>query len=254
MTDQKVEKAAPAETERGLQDVESKRVMEAIGGKWIVESAELSGMRKGEVEKIKAQLSRQFDRARMAYDRIAKEVPRQCVFFGTTNSTEFLRDETGNRRFWPVDVSRFDVAALRRDRDQLWAEAAACEATGESIRLDPRLWHVAGEEQAARLALDPYVDALQSSELPTEGNYKIAIESLWTILDVRAGGRSQEMSMRLANAMRALDWHQNKPRLISIGGKKVGGWMRGDPPFVLVRVSRDEARLIFERVLDPDRP
>ena len=83
-------------------NVEAKRVIEALRGRWIVEAAELSGMRKADVEHLKATLSRRVDRARMAYGRLPIEVPRQCIFVGTTNKSEYLRDTTGNRRYWPV--------------------------------------------------------------------------------------------------------------------------------------------------------
>ena len=111
-------------------NVEGKRVIEALRGKWIIEAAELSGMRKADVEHVKALLSRTVDRGRLSYDRIVSNVPRQAIFVATTNSEKYLRDTSGNRRFWPVRVDRFDVKALRRDRDQLWAEAAAREASG----------------------------------------------------------------------------------------------------------------------------
>src|SRR5262249_7296663 len=132
-------------------NADGKRVIEALRGRWIVEAAELNGMRKGEVEHLKAFLSRAEDRARMSYDRLCTEVKRQCVIIGTTNSSEYLRDSPGNRRFWPVKIEQFDCEALRRDRDQLWAEAAKREATpGQTIRLERSLWGAAVEEQAAR--------------------------------------------------------------------------------------------------------
>jgi predicted P-loop ATPase len=141
-------------------------------------------MRRGEVEHIKAMLSRTRDRARMSYDRIITDAPRQCVFFGTTNNTEYLRDTTGNRRFWPVRVRRFDLEALRRDRDLLWAEAAAREAKGESIRLDQSLWPLAEKEQAERLTNDPYYDFLQHALAGLDG--KISSVDVWRLLDVKA--------------------------------------------------------------------
>jgi hypothetical protein len=119
---------------------DDKKVIETLKGRWIVEAAELQGLRKGDVEHLKAFLSRRIDRGRPAYGRLPIEAPRQCVIIGTTNSERYLRDSTGNRRFWPVRVARFDLDALRRDHDQIWAEAAAIEAKGESIRLDPRLY------------------------------------------------------------------------------------------------------------------
>ena len=121
-------------------NLEGKRVIESLRGRWIVEAAELSGMRRADIEHLKAFLSRQVDRARLAYGHIVSEVARQSLIVGTTNSTEYLRDQTGNRRFWPVRCKQFDIAALRRDRDQLWAEAAAREASGASIRMEQNLW------------------------------------------------------------------------------------------------------------------
>ena len=110
-------------------NVEGKRVIEVLRGRWIVEAAELSGMKKADVEHLKAMLSRQIDRGRMAYGRLPIEAARQCIVIGTTNKSEYLRDTTGNRRFWPVLVKRFDLDALRRDRDQLWANFASSSSS-----------------------------------------------------------------------------------------------------------------------------
>jgi predicted P-loop ATPase len=100
-------------------NAEGKKVIESLLGHWIIEAAELTGMRRGEIEGLKAFLSRQIDRARMSYGRVVTEAPRQCVIFGTTNSRQYLRDNTGNRRFWPIAVKPFDIKALTRARDQL---------------------------------------------------------------------------------------------------------------------------------------
>jgi predicted P-loop ATPase len=142
-------------------NLEGKRVIEQLRGRWIIEAAELSGMKNADIEHLKAMLSRRIDRARMAWGRLPIEAPRQCVIIGTTNKSEYLRDTTGNRRFWPVLIQAFDLKALRRDRDQLWAEAAAREANGESIRLARELWPTAAKEQQQRLADDPYVVVLE---------------------------------------------------------------------------------------------
>jgi len=109
-------------------NADSKVVIERLSGKWIAEASELKGMRRGDVEHLKAMLSRQVDRARLAYDRTPTEYPRQSIFIGTTNSATYLRDMTGDRRYWPVAVERFDLEALKANRDQLWAEAAHREA------------------------------------------------------------------------------------------------------------------------------
>ena len=110
---------------------DTRRFLESTVGKWIVEAGELKGMGKSDIAALKACLSRQRDEARLAYGHKNTRVPRQFVIIGTTNETDgYLRDATGNRRFWPVRVQRFDLERLRADRDQLWAEAAAIEAQG----------------------------------------------------------------------------------------------------------------------------
>ena len=116
-------------------NADGQKIIEAIAGRWIVEAAELKGLRKSDVEHLKVFLSRQVDRARMPYGRLPREFPRQCVVVGTTNSSKYLRDGTGNRRFWPIQIDAFDIDRLLADRDQLWAEAAHAEAAGESVRL-----------------------------------------------------------------------------------------------------------------------
>lgn len=192
-------------------NAESKKVIESLSGRWIVEAAELKGMRKGEVEHLKAFLSRQVDRARMSYDRVPSEIPRQCVFIGTTNSERYLRDVSGNRRFWPVRISGFDLAKLREDRDQLWGEAAQLEYNGVSIRLDPTLYAAADAVQTERLIHDPFTDAI--AERLGEMNGKILNRDVWELLEKRTGQRTQEDNNRLGEAMRANGWHRTHRRI-----------------------------------------
>jgi Virulence-associated protein E/RepB DNA-primase from phage plasmid len=113
--------------------LDTKGQMEAMEGVWIYELSEISGLNKSEVEKTKAFASRQFDRARMSYGRFSEARGRQTVFVGTTNEHKYLKDRTGNRRFLPLKTGTIDLDALRRDRDQLWAEAAVREAQAEEI-------------------------------------------------------------------------------------------------------------------------
>ncbi len=191
-------------------NADTKVVIERLHGRWIVEAAELKGMRKGEVEHLKAFLSRQIDRARMAYARVPKEVPRQCVIAGTTNSEQFLRDTTDNRRFWPVEVGQFDAEALRADRDQLWAEAAKREAAGESIRLDPSLYPIAAEAQERHRVEDPFEGSL--ADVLGEMQGKVRAADIWAIIGVPSGQRNQEHNARLGEAMRRLGWERKKRR------------------------------------------
>lgn len=189
---------------------DTKVVIERLAGRWIVEAAELKGMRDRRTEHLKAFLSRQVDRARMAYGRITREVPRQCVIIGTTNDERFLTDLTGNRRFWPVGVERLDVAALRRDRDQLWAEAAQREAGGESIRLDPALYGAATEAQQRHEHVNPFLEVLEPVLREIEG--KLLSADAWAVLGVPVERRSQEQNDRLGAAMQHLGWERTKAR------------------------------------------
>jgi predicted P-loop ATPase len=207
-------------------NADTKIVIERLAGHWIVEAAELKGMRRGDVEHLKSFLSRQTDRARLAYGRLPTIVPRQCVIVGTTNSDAYLRDSTGNRRFWPVRVGRFDIAALARDRDQLWAEAAHREAANESIRLDPSLWPAAGDQQEERRVEDPFVEMLAARLQGMVGKLRAA--EVWEIVGVLPGQRTQDHNARLGEAMRALGWRRTKLRF------------GGGPEWCYVRGTKDE--------------
>lgn len=204
-------------------DGEAKRFIEAVKGKWIVEAGELKGMRKAEADALKSALSRQVDRARMAYGREPVELPRQCVIFGTTNSERYLKDTTGNRRFWPIRCGTLDVAGLASVRDQLWAEAARLEADGASIRLDPALYPHAAEAQDARRQEDPFMEALEPALSGLVG--KLRAQDAWTIVGkADVGTRTQDDMTRLGEAMRMLGWERRQRRF---GGNPEWCYLKG---------------------------
>lgn len=136
----------------------SKEVIESLSGAWVIEFSELSAMAHRDVERVKQFITTQTDRARTAFERTAKSVPRGFVFGASTNATAYLRDETGNRRFWTVPVRQLEEGALIRDRDQLWAEAAYLEARGEPINIPPELWPEVAEANEAFAVEDPIAD------------------------------------------------------------------------------------------------
>ena len=123
-----------------LTTFEGKEAAELIQGTWINEVGELSAFTKQETQVIKQFLSKQHDIYRAAYGRRTDRYPRRCVFFGTSNDSEFLKDSTGNRRFWPVDVGHHRVkksvwADLPGEVDQVWAEAYMYWMLGEPLYL-----------------------------------------------------------------------------------------------------------------------
>ena len=106
-----------------MADLDSKDSKLQLAGLWIIEVSELAAISKGEFPKHKSFISRRVDRFRAPYERRPREHPRQCVFAGSTNDREYLKDPTGARRFWPVVVSRpISIEKLESIRDQLWAE------------------------------------------------------------------------------------------------------------------------------------
>ena len=132
-----------------------KEQQELLRGVWVYEIADLSNIRKAEVEHVKAFASRTHDRARPAYGRAVVNLPRRCVVWATTNNSEYLKSQTGNRQFWPFAVGMIDIEALKRDRDQLLAEAVALDNIDASIVLPKELWSAAAVEQEQRREARP---------------------------------------------------------------------------------------------------
>jgi predicted P-loop ATPase len=140
-----------------IADLGTKDAAMQLAGAWIVELAELDSIARGGVSRIKAFMSRTTERFRPPYGRRVVEQPRQCVFAGTVNDNEYLRDETGGRRWWPIGCSSIDIDGLAATRHQLWAEARDCYTAGEAWWLDtPELNCCAAEEQNARYRADPW--------------------------------------------------------------------------------------------------
>lgn len=141
-----------------------RETVEVLKGKWIVEIPELQAFSKSEIETIKAFFSRRVERTREAFARRPGDYPRQCIFIGTTNDTKYLKDETGNRRFWPVHTERreIDIDKLEANIDQIWAEALEIYKSGEPLYLDPEVEEIARREQAERLVDNPLAGQIES--------------------------------------------------------------------------------------------
>jgi hypothetical protein len=134
---------------------------EHLRGKWIYEIADLNGLSKADRDHVKAMASRQIDRVRRVWGHFELDQLRTAILTATTNDSDYLEGDTGQRRFWPIRVTRIiDLVALAAVRDQLWAEAAHAQAAGESIRLDESLWGDAEIEQEARRLTHPWEDIL----------------------------------------------------------------------------------------------
>ena len=142
-----------------LNDTKDKTAAEKLQGFWIMEIGELAGLRKAEVETLRSFLSRQNDIYRASFGKRATPHLRQCVFFGTTNEESgYLRDTTGNRRFWPVKTPgtgyKHSWQLTQTEISQIWAEALYCVNNGEKIYLDNDLDALAQEEQREAMQTD----------------------------------------------------------------------------------------------------
>ena len=139
-----------------LADLGSKDAAMQLRGVWIVEVSELDVLMRAESSTAKAFFSQSDDRFRLPYGRRIVTVPRQCAFIGTTNQDIYLKDATGNRRFWPVKTGKIHIEELTRDRDQLWAESVHRFRAGEAWHLQGEVVQAAAEEAEARLETDPW--------------------------------------------------------------------------------------------------
>ncbi|TCK23517.1 DNA primase RepB-like protein [Ancylobacter aquaticus] len=212
-------------SDQEILSLDAKAQIELLDGVWFYELGEVEGMNKAEVNKIKAFASRQIDKARMAYGYFAVIRPRQAVFIGTTNEDKYLRDQTGNRRFWPVKTGEIDLVALHEDRDQLLAEAAYRERQGESIELPSDLWEAAAVEQEARLEEDPWLPMLEGLNGVAAGEEArlYTDDLLSTNLGIQRDRQTQAHTKRLSLLLQNLGWKRDK---FKVGGRTVRGFSR----------------------------
>ncbi|QPI84744.1 hypothetical protein I3V23_09115 [Rhodobacterales bacterium HKCCA1288] len=185
----------------------TKDAADYVRGKWIIELAELSSVSKAEVEHVKAYITRTEEKFRPAYGRAEVGYPRRCVFVGTTNRTDYLRDETGNRRFWPVRVDNIDHDLIRHDRDRIWAAALSLYRDGEAWWLTPDEAALAGAEQAKRTTVDPLYEEVAQWLAETGKSEtcmkQIAQRFIHTESDVTTAALSPQLQHRIRGALNA---------------------------------------------------
>jgi putative DNA primase/helicase len=203
-----------------LSDVGSKDASMQLHGCWIVEIAELDAISRADAAKVKAFLTRRVDRFRAPYGRHVAEHPRQCVFAGSVNHNDYLRDETGGRRFWPIACGRIDLEALKRDVEQLWAESVQRYRNGECTYIDD----VAIAAEVAAHTSERYQgDAWQDVVLAyAQVRESVSIQECLEHVGVERGHWSQQDSNRIAKILKAQGYVR---RQMTIGGKK--SWRYG---------------------------
>lgn len=198
-------------------DPHARDTVDAMRGRWIIELEEMEVTRRADAQALKAFITRQTDRVRLAYGRHSIDYPRQCIFIGTINpdaTSEYFTDATGNRRFWPVVIGYVKMLELQAIRDQLFAEATQRHMEGESLHIEDRA--VLGEalkEQEKRQSTDPWEEQIQNylleSELANNHGFTTSAE-IWEY--ALRGSRSQfskHQANRIANVLRRLGWTYN---------------------------------------------
>jgi predicted P-loop ATPase len=190
-----------------IADLGSKDAALQTRGVWVIEIAELDSMSRSEVGRIKAFMSRAIDRFRPPYGKRLITSPRQCVFAGSVNHGTYLRDETGGRRFWPVECKAavIDTDGLAMVRDQLWAEATYLYFEGKPWWLDSvSLNRDAAEEQAERYEGDPWDELILNW---VEGRESVSIpEILTNCIEKKTEMWTQMDRNRVARCLKANGW------------------------------------------------
>lgn len=188
----------------GLPDFTDKDAKVYLLGKWIIEMAELTQLKKSELTHVRQFIGQQVDDFRLPFGRLNVRVPRRMIFAGSTNNDDYLKDPAGERRMWIVQVDgKFDIPGLTAVRDQLWAEAVHAFKSDEK-------WHLqAAEESAARhiqmdrVQVDPWQDTLASLLV---NRPETSLPECFALLGIDDKSRTTQQMNRLKTALIALGY------------------------------------------------
>jgi predicted P-loop ATPase len=188
-----------------IAELGTKEAADQIRKTWCAEIADLAGFKRADIEKIKAFTSRRVDTFRPAYGRSVIEAPRQAVMWATTNETEWNKDPSGARRFWPIACGRIDIKRLERERDLIWAEAVNWYRKGEAWWLtDAETQRLAREEQEQRQISDAWDDRVETY-VAKRGDVSVG-EVLQECIGLEAGKWGQTEQNRIARFLRRKGW------------------------------------------------
>lgn len=207
---------------------DDKTKAELLARAWIVECQEMDGMNKTTDKNLKRFLSTRIDMYRRAYARDASEHGRHCIILGTTNEPAYMRDLTGNRRFWPVFVQEIDLERFGQDVNQLWAEAVVRERSSESITLSPELWSAAAEAQGRRMVEDAFADVLEGTFAERTG--RVSMDSVKLLLGIDTSHMTPTDARLIKFIMAEMGWDYGIQRLYDLSGEDISqrrGFARG---------------------------
>lgn len=214
---------------------------QVIRGKWIIELGELDSFNKAESTRAKQFFSASVDTYRESYGRRVLDVPRQCVFAGTTNQEEYLKDTTGNRRYWPVTCQKVELEALRELRDQLWAEAVFRYQAGECWWVQREEADQFAEEQDARYTVDAWEYPIREwLEDPASGETVTADRILQGALKLDYGHWGRPEQIRVGYIMQRLGWRRERLAASKKSGVRPWGYKRPESWRVAVAAVVEE--------------
>lgn len=191
-------------------DLSHKDARDHLRGKWIVELPELAQFKRNEIETVKAFITRRYEQYRPSYGRHEIRFPRQCVFAGSTNDEAYLVDTTGNRRFWVIACGGVDLEALKRDRDQLWAEAVARHRKGERWYLTQAQEALAASEAAARVAHDPWTADVERTVMDSLKGPDVSPGEVMHFMNLPTTERHARNAGRVGSVLVTLGWKRGK--------------------------------------------
>jgi putative DNA primase/helicase len=194
-----------------------------LRGKIIIEFPDMAGMNTREVESIKAWISIQDDEIREPYGRSMVKFPRRFTLVGSTNESHWLKDQTGNRRFWPVKCGSIDIEALKRDREQLQAEAVEMYKAGVPwwVGRNSPVWEKVENEQKFRLMDDIWHEPIERF---VENMNFVTVREVLSHLRIEVKDQTAKHQVQVTKILKQLGYESKQHRVH--GGKPVSGWMR----------------------------
>lgn len=190
-----------------------KDTIDAMRGAWIIEVSEMVGFKKQEIEQLKAFITRDCDRVRLAYERLTRDFPRQSIFIGSMNpegDNSYLKDSTGNRRFWPVDLKFVRLNDIKDVRSQLFAEAYIKYKEGEKLYLSNDAESIAQQMQADRQEYDIWTPII--SDFVRIRDIVSADEIATQALNMDKGRIGRFDQIRIGKVMKSLGWKKTRRR------------------------------------------
>lgn len=229
-----------------LADLGSKDARMQTRGIWGIEISELDSMNRSETSRIKAFISRTTDRFRPPFGHRVIESPRSCVFWGTTNTDNYLRDETGGRRFWPIQIGKIDIDGLAEARAQLWAEAVVLYDANVPWWITKDNVHAAADaEQRKRYAGDPWDEVVA---VCVDGKNEVSLNH---VLQAAAGADharwGQAEQNRVSRILQSMGFQRSQRRT---GDKRIWIYRRVVP---VVTGDNAGSNVTTFRVVTPDQ-